>query len=897
MDYYKTDLKKVFSNLKTSNKGLSSSDAQARLDEYGYNRIESQKKVSPWVIFIQQFNDPVIFVLLAALIISFVVGYYEYSHGAISFLELLTEPLVIGLIVIANAFIGFKQEYNAEQAIEALKKMASLKAVVVRDGEETEIDAEQLVPGDIVTLTAGEKIPADCRVITLNNLQTQEAALTGESLPVKKEVATYKKEMQLGDRKNMLFSGTIITDGKATAIVVRTGMKTELGKIANLIETAEETVTPLQIKMDKLGKTLGIITLVICAVVFIFGVIRGDSILETFMTAVSLAVAAIPEGLPAVVTISLALGVKRMVKRNALVRRLPSVETLGSTTVICSDKTGTLTKNEMTVKKIFVDDMKIDVTGSGYEPEGTFSEHPKDLDLLLKIGLINNDSKLENSKEGFKIIGDPTEGALVVSAHKAGFNQLTILKENPRIDEVLFDSKRKRMATIQKVDGKLCSYVKGAPDIILNLCSKILVDGKIKTLDSKERKRILKINEEFASEALRVLGFAYRELKTKDSSKYEQDLVFVGLQGMIDPPRLEVKDSILKCKTAGIKVVMITGDYMGTAKAIAKELGIEGKAVDGKDIEKLNLSKEVEKIGIYARVDPEHKMNIVNALQKKGHIVAMTGDGVNDAPALKTSDIGISMGITGTDVAKEASDMILTDDNFSSIVNAVEEGRGVYDNIKKFFAFLVSGNIAEILIIFIAILLGWPVPLTATQILLINLITDGLPAVALGADPFEPNAMIRKPRKKDEKISDGINHYIIHYPIIVVTITLTLFYYVYTSTGNLIKAQTVAFLAISASELYQAYASRSLRYPSIKVGLFKNKYLILATIISMIITVGVIYVPFLRDNIFKTFKLTFSEFWFIIALSSVGFIYLEIYKYFKSKKSEGENETLNQKST
>ncbi len=867
MEFYKNSIEDIYQELETSEQGLSSSEAKARLDKYGYNKIESKKRISPFVLFLQQFNNPVIWILIAASLISAVLG------------EMI-DFYVILVILIANAVIGFIQEYKAENAIEALKKMASLKAIVVRDGDEIEINAEELVPGDIILLSPGEKVPADSRIISLNNLQTQEAALTGESLPVKKKITEFNKNLQLGDRLNMIFSGTVITEGKGKAIVVKTGMESEIGKIAKLIESAKESLTPLQIKLERLGKVLTILTLGICVVVFGVLFLRDGHFLNALKLAVSLAVAAIPEGLPAVVTISLALGVQRMIKRNSLIRKLPSVETLGSTTVICSDKTGTLTKNEMTVKKIFVDNMIIEISGSGYEPTGNFSEHPEDLDLLLKIGVLNNDAKLEKEEQGgHKIIGDPTEGSLLVSGEKCGFNNFKLREEFPRLDEVLFDSTRKRMTTIHEIDKKKFAYVKGAPDVILNLCDKIIVNGKVKKLDRITKKKILKANDAFCNEALRVLGFGYKELKPKDSKKdYETNLVFVGLQGMIDPPREEVKEAIAKCKTAGIKVVMITGDYIGTAVAIANELGIEGKSIKGDDIDKIDLNKEVENIGIYARVNPEHKMKIVEALQKKGHIVAMTGDGVNDAPAIKAADIGIAMGITGTDVAKETSDMILTDDNFASIVSAVEEGRGVYDNIKKFFAFLISGNIGEVLIIFLAILFGWPVPLTVTQILLINLVTDGLPAVALGVDPFEPNAMLRKPRKKTDQIYHGLNHFIIHYPIIMVSLVLGLFYYTYTTTGIIAKAQTVAFLAIAMSEVYQAYASRSIRYSSFKVGLFKNKYLVLATAVSVIVSALVIYVPFLQEKVFMTFPLSGMEFLGIVAISSIGFIYLELYK-------------------
>ncbi|MBN2368048.1 HAD-IC family P-type ATPase, partial [Candidatus Woesearchaeota archaeon] len=584
--------------------------------------------------------------------------------------------------------------------------------------------------------------------------------------------------------------------------------------------------------------------------------------------------------LPAVVTISLALGVQRMIKRNALIRKLPSVETLGGTTVICSDKTGTLTKNEMTVKKVFVDNTVIDVSGSGYEPEGDFSEHPDDLDLLLKIGVLNNDAKLEKEEgSGFKIIGDPTEGSLIVSGEKAGFNHLKIREENPRIDEILFDSTRKRMTTVHKMSGKKIAYVKGAPDVILRSCDKIILKGKVKKLDTALKNKILKTNEDFSGQALRVLGFAYKELKKNDSEKsYEKNLVFVGLQGMIDPPRQEVKDAIAKCRTAGIKVVMITGDYRGTAVAIARELGIEGKAVTGEDLEKIDLDKDVENIGIYARVNPEHKMQIVDALKKKGHIVAMTGDGVNDAPALKASDIGISMGITGTDVAKEASDMILTDDNFASIVGAVEEGRGIYDNIKKFMQYLLSSNLGEVLVLFLATILanvfgyisseGNPLlPLIPVQILWMNLITDGLPAVALGVDPSSVDIMKRKPRNTQEGIlTKAFGAKVFFTGILIAFATLFVFWYfmniAYVSDMH---AQTMAFTTLVILQFVRIYIIRS----EYKLGLFSNMALILAIISSIALQLLAIYVPaytFL-PNVFKTAVLSLADWGFLVVVA------------------------------
>ena len=868
--HYNQKIEEVFRELKSSEKGLTSSEAASRIEKYGYNEIEEKEKISPLKIFLSQFSSPILWILIAAIIISL-------------FVREKIDAIVIGSILAINAILGFFQEYKAEKAIDELKKLASLKAVVMRDGKKVEIDAKELVPGDIIILETGEKVPADARLAEIFNLQTQEAALTGESLPVKKIIEKLKQGLGIGDRKNMIFSGTMVTTGRGKAIVTETGMNTEIGKIAHLIQTAKAEATPLQKKIKHLAKWLGVITLAIAVVIFAVTIIKAEgTIFEIFITALALAVAAVPEGLPIVVTISMALGVQRMIKKNVLIRKLPSVETLGSTTVICTDKTGTLTKNEMTVKKIFVDNKIIEVSGAGYDPNGTFSEHTKGLKTLLEIGALNNDAKLVQEDKKWKILGDPTEGALIVSAAKNGLNKEILENKNKRVNEIGFDSKRKRMTTIHIVNNKKIAYVKGAPDVLLGLCNKIYEDGKIKTLTNQKKKEILEMNEKFANQALRVLGFAYKGLKKESEEDIEKNLVWVGLQGMIDPPREEIKDSIAKCKRAGIKVIMVTGDFIATAKAIAKELGIEGEAITGEEISPEKIENMAEDIAIYARVNPEHKLHIIDALKKKGHIVAMTGDGVNDAPALKKADIGVAMGITGTDVAKEASDMILTDDNFTSIVNAIEEGRGVYDNIRKFLAFLLSGNIGEVCIIFLAVLIGLPLPLIAIQILIINLITDGLPATALGADPFEPRAMERKPKNPKEPIYKKLNSYLIYYPILMIIVTLALFAW-FVKDGDLVKGQTVAFLSIAMFELYQAFSCRSTIYPAFKVGIFKNKWLNLAVLSSLIVILAIIYIPVLQP-LFGTVSLTFFEFMTIILLSSIGSVYLELHKFISTYK-------------
>lgn len=755
---------------------------------------------------------------------------------------------------------------------------------MVRDGKEKEIDASDVVPGDIILIREGDKVPADARIIEALQLDAQESVLTGESLPVNKTYEKLSPKKEVAEEKNMVFSGTTITRGKGKALVVRTGMSSEIGKIAKLIQEAKTEQTPLQEKLAKLGGMLSIVTVVICVLIFTTGLISGGDPLVTFTIAVALAVAAIPEGLPAVVTISLAVGLRRMLKKKVLIRKLPSVETLGSTTVICSDKTGTLTHNEMTVKKVFANDKVVEVTGSGYASTGQFSEDPASFGLLLKIGALCNDAKIEDQK----CIGDPTGGSLIVSARKAKIDTEKLNQDHPRLNEIPFSSERKRMTTVHKIGDKYFAYMKGAPDVILNLCSSHYHEEKVMPLDDTKREQILETNLDFSKSALRVIGFTFKEIEDPQHFKEsdEKDFVFVGLQGMIDPPRDEVKKAIRDCHEAGIKVVMITGDYEGTAVAVASEIGITGRSMAGKELETLRneeFEEIVEEIAIYARVNPEHKQKIVKALQKKGHVVAMTGDGVNDAPALRKADIGIAMGITGTDVSKEASDMVLTEDNFKNIVDAVEEGRGVFDNIRKFFAFLVSGNIGEVAAIFILLILGFPAPLIATQILLINLVTDGLPATALSIDPFEPNAMKRRPKKREEKIESGLGNFLIGYPLLMAIVAIAFFLVEFHNTGNIERARTFAFLTIVLFESYQAFASRSTIFPSLKVGLFKNKALVGTILISLLVATGALYVPSM-NTLFGTAPLKITEFLMVLLLSSTGFIYLELSKSAKSRR-------------
>ncbi|MEK6983151.1 MAG: cation-translocating P-type ATPase [Nanoarchaeota archaeon] len=865
-------IEQVLKELTTTVNGLSQSDAESRLAQHGLNEIKEGKKISPWEIFFGQFKSIVIWILIIATVISAFLGEW-------------IDAIVILVIIILIAVLGFYEEYKAERAIEALKKLASLRATVLRDAQKKDINAKELVPGDIILLETGDKVPADARLIESFNLQSQEAALTGESRPVSKNTKELPEKTNVADRKNIVFSTTIIVSGRAKAVVVGTAMHTEIGKIATMIDQVQTEPTPLQKKMDNLGRWLGIVTIATAVIVFGVGLLFHEApLLKMLLVAVSLAVAAIPEGLPAVVTISLALGTQRMLRRNALIRRLPSVETLGSTTVICADKTGTLTANQMTVTKLFANGKVIDVTGTGYEPKGEFLFKGKpaiveSIKLLLEIGTLNNNAELR----GENLNGDPTEGSLIVSAAKAGLQKEELELEFPRIDEIEFTSERKLMTTMHKRHGEKISYVKGAPEVVLNLCNYINIDGKIRRLTKDDKAEILEINKQFADDALRVLGFAY---KTVLDTQPEKNLIFAGLQGMIDPPREEVKLAIEKCKKAGIKVVMITGDHEITARAVAKKIGLAGKIVTGTQLDEMkNLEETVEDIAIFARVNPEHKIKIVDALKKKGHVVAMTGDGVNDAPALKKADIGIAMGISGTDVSKEASSMVLTDDNFASIVNAVEEGRGTYDNIRKYIGFLLSGNIGEVLIIFIGILLGLPLALTATQLLLINLVTDGLPALALSTDPFEPNAMSRKPRKQDEPIYKGLNPFLIYYPIALTVVALSVMSWFWFTYHDLPKAQTATFLTIGMFELYQSLASRSTIYPAFKVGIFKNKLLIVAVISSFTFIASGIFIPSFGKYIDMA-PLAVFEFLFIVLISSIGAIIIELCKYYKTKNEE-----------
>lgn len=871
MDFYTEKKEAILNELQSSAKGLTSSEAKKRLKKYGPNSIKKEKGISPWKIFINQFKSFLIAILAAAVVISGYIGYQEFIHEGANLLRHMADPLVIGIILILNAILGFRSEYKAERSIEALKKLTSLKATVLRNGKETQINASEVVPGDILVLATGDKIPADAYLLESIILETLESALTGESTPVTKEVCIIKKDTAVADRKNIVFSSTIITKGRGLAIVVGTGMNTEIGKIAKLIQQEERPETPLQKDLKHLGKWLGILTIIITTIVFFAGIMTGKGYTEMFLASISLAVAAIPEGLPAVVTIALALGITRLTKKKSLIRKLHSVETLGATTVICTDKTGTLTHNEMTVEKIFTNNKIIEITGRGYDTKGKFSENPKQFKRLLEIGTLCNDAVLKNKK----IIGDPTEGALIVSAAKAGINKESITKTHSRIHEIPFDSKRKLMTTVHKISNKYYAYTKGAPDELLKKCKKIEINGKVRKLTIKEKKEILKTNDKFARQALRVLGFAYRPLKNAKQENIEKELIFVGLQAMIDPPRQEAKAAIEKCKKAGIKIIVVTGDHAITATAIGHQLGLEGKTMTGQELEKIkDLSKIVEDIAIFARVSPEHKLKIVKALKKRRHVIAMTGDGVNDAPALKKADIGIAMGKAGTDVAKEASEMILMDDNFSHIVDAIEEGRNIYENIKKFVYYLLSSNMGEILTIFVAIMIGLPLPLLAIQILWINLVTDGFPALALGIDPGEPDIMDRKPRNPKEKIVNKHRTFMmIFIGIIMMTGTLAIFWR-YLGIKPTLYAQTIAFTTLMMYQMFNVLNSRSETNSIFKLK--KNIYLYIAIAISIGLQFIVIYSPI--NLFFRTVAITLKDWGYIILTASSVLIFGELYK-------------------
>ncbi|NJC97541.1 MAG: ATPase [Anaerolineales bacterium] len=950
-DWHTLKPEQVLRHFEVQENGLTTGEAKKRLEHYGPNQLKESPRPTFLQMLWEQLNNFVVILLIVASVISALLGDY-------------VEAAAIMAIVVLNAVLGIVQERRAEEALAALKKLAAPDAQVMRDGHRRTVPSYELVPGDIVFLEAGNFIPADIRLLEAVNLRVEEASLTGESLPVQKNAATVlDQNVPLGDRKNTAFLGTVVSYGRGRGVVTSTGMRTQLGLIATMLQSVDTEETPLQRRLDQLGKSLSIASLFLVAIVFIVALINytdigglftgplvylreyAAEITEVFIIAVSLAIAAVPEGLPAVVTISLALGMREMIKRHALIRKLASVETLGSATVICSDKTGTLTQNEMTVTRLWADGHSFGITGTGYVPEGEFLMDGKPVDIAkyraalttLWLGMLNNDASLEitgeeDAQRTYRIVGDPTEGALLVAAAKAGATYVEIKDAYPRENEVPFDSERKRMITIHDVHhpdpNDLSPFydeenkdwdviaIKGAPDIVLDLCTQYQdIQDAPHPLDEAARKRILDANEAMTMDALRVLGLAYRvaedvpdnpdDLKTDE---LERDLVFVGLIGMIDPARAEVRPALEKARDAGIRTIMITGDYPNTAHAIAETIGMlkHGRGVmTGAQLDALSdddLREVINKTSVFARVSPEHKMRIVNALQANDEVVAMTGDGVNDAPAIKRADIGVAMGITGTDVAKETADMVLTDDNYASIVAAVEQGRIIYSNIRKFVFFLLSSNIAEIMIIFLATLAGLPAPLTAIQLLWLNLITDGAPALALAVEKGDPDIMEQKPRAKNEPIINRsmtvgmIIQTITQTGAVLTAFGLGLLWHLEAGAavvGNPITyilghdwlgvdvqtAETMAFVTLSLCELFRAYTVRSERASLFSIGVFSNRYMQYAVGLSIALLLIVCAVPFLQP-IFNTHFLSLREWGVVVGLGIVPAIAEEITKFF-----------------
>ncbi|HFD2039449.1 TPA: calcium-transporting P-type ATPase, PMR1-type [Clostridium perfringens] len=866
--WYKKSKNEILQELDVDEKnGLSSTEALRRLEKYGKNKLETKKNKTLFKQFLSQLKDVMIYILIIAAIIS-------------AFLGEISDALIILLVIIINAVIGVIQESKAEKALDALKELSTPKALVKRDGSLKEILSEDIVPGDIVIIDAGRYIPGDLRLIDTANLKIEESAFTGESVPSEKDASLLPdKEIPIGDQNNMAFMSTLATYGRGVGVVVGTGMNTEIGKIAKMIEQEENDETPLQKKLSELGKILGFLAVGICILIFIISFFQGRDLLEMFLTSISLAVAAIPEGLPAIVAIVLALGVQRMVKKNAIIRKLPAVETLGSVSIICSDKTGTLTQNKMTVTTIYAND--------SYIKESEFNLNDNESKLLVDCMVLCNDATYSEKSQ----TGDPTEIALLESPFKLNILKEKLEKEFKRIDEIPFDSDRKLMTTVNLVDDKKARvFTKGALDSILSICNKISINGKLLDFTKEYKAKVLENSNIMSDKALRVLAFAYKDISKENIvlDSLEKDLVFIGMVGMIDPPRLEVKDSIKLCKSAGITPVMITGDHKNTAFAIANELGIAediSQAITGHEIDKFKEEEFNEKIinyRVFARVSPEHKVKIVKAFKSHGNIVSMTGDGVNDAPSLKAADIGVAMGITGTDVSKGASDMILTDDNFSTIVSAVEEGRKIYLNIKKSIVFLLSCNLGEILTLFTAILLNWNSPLQPIHILWVNLITDSFPALALGVDKTKEDVMNNPPRNPKESIfikSDKIQ--LIINGVLIGGITLFAFKLgerLY--ADSLIHAQTMAFVVLSVSQLFLSLSLRSNIKSAFSLGIFSNKYLVYSILLGIFLQVIIISISFIA-NIFKVTPLLLYDWIVVILVSLIPFAINEILKLFR----------------
>ena len=909
--WYRKGLFLTLKDLETSAEGLSQNEARKRLGQYGPNQLAEVKKKSLIIKFLEQFKSVLIIILIIAAGLSAWIG-LNSDEG--SLLVKLSDTIVILVVITINAIVGFFQEFRAEKAMDALKQMANPRARVQRDGTEEEIPAEELVPGDVIIVEEGVKVPADAYLMDANNLRVDESALTGESVSVSKDVVAFIEELPLSKQKNMLFSTTIVTGGNGKAVVVRTGMKTEMGKIATLVQSSETEMTPLQKRLDKLGKQIALYAAVVCFIVLVINIItHWDTVTETttinqfLLTSISLAVAVIPEGLPVIVIVTLAIGIKEMARKNAIIRNIPSVETLGGTTVICTDKTGTLTRNEMTARELYFDDKFTTVTGEGYDTTGKFltdgkplgQNNRKTLETILRACVLCNNSVMgegdsEGKRVGSKPIGDSTENAMLVLGMKGGVD-LDIRKRYERVKEFTFDSALKRMSVVHRIDDEFYLFVKGAPSVITGRCSKISKNGKITSFGGNHKKKIIRMNNKLAGEAMRVLAVAYKKLDVSaapspyqfifshERDSMEKDLVFLGLVGMIDPPRKATKEAVRLCQRAGVRVVMITGDQKPTAVTIGKELGIiknSSEVLTGPELDKMStkeLEARVESIRVFAMAVPAHKLSVISALKKKGHVVAMTGDGVNDAPALTTADIGISMGITGTDVAKEASDMILTDDNFGTIERAIEGGRRIYNNIRRFIRYQFSTSVGAILVILIASFFSKDLPLLPAQILWINIIMDGPPALALAMEPAKGNVMGRPPiDPKKGIISKKMLASVILLGIFMCIGTLHIFFGSQAAGYSIRKAQTMAFTIFVLFQLFNVFNCRSDEESIFKKGFFSNKYILWAVSFSLLLQICVVYVPFMQD-LFHTVSLSALDWLAIVIMSSLILAVDEIY--------------------